>query len=358
MRKIIMYILILVMLGGVAAAADESDDINTPGDSIVEVDKSDEEEGNAEESEEENKEPDDENKNDEKYAEIIIDELENFDMISDKSNGIISEDVSDDEPFYGDPSIVQRADKSEHYIEYDLPYWEKAEVTAYFYAGEEINHFVFKTDEIEIEPKITVTKENGKWNKVEYEIHNPKCTQRKFRIIWQDVSDTDFTNWGQALGMVKVYKAFPKASVIEYQSEYVFPIPDSESVKYNLEASVYDQAGKVFDTELVWKCEGLSDGISFDEENAVLEIFEGAEDKSEIEVEISAGDAEPLHIILSFKTYKPGDINGDFKIDEQDLEIALENYCKSDNTRGDINNNKITDIYDLAYIKKNFGITD
>mgnify|MGYP004732798705 CR=1 FL=1 len=67
---------------------------------------------------------------------------------------------------------------------------------------------------------------------------------------------------------------------------------------------------------------------------------------------------EPVSVVISFKSYKPGDINGDFKIDETDLELALQNYRKPDNTRGDINKNGITDIYDLAYIKKNFGNLD
>lgn len=293
-----------------------------------------------------------------KYAEIITDELEDFGKTAEHSGGVIYDKVSDSAPFHGDESIMQRTDKSEQYIKYEIPYWEKAEITAYFYGGEEINHFIFKCGETVIEPETNITSEDGKWHKVEYSFENPVCTEKSLYIYWQDLTETDFTNWGQALGSVRVYTAFPKPCTLKYLSDTVFPIPDEGYSDYTLSAEVCDQNGDPLDEEIFWECEAAPDGVSFDTEAAVLKISPEAADKSEIEIKIRTETLEPVSVVISFKSYKPGDINGDFKIDETDLELALQNYRKPDNTRGDINKNGITDIYDLAYIKKNFGNLD
>ncbi len=292
------------------------------------------------------------------YAETIIDELEDFSKINSRSIGVIYDITSDVAALHGDETIMQRIDKSEQYISYEIPYWEAAEVTAYFYPNEEINHFIFKSGENIIEPKINITDSDGKWHKVVYSLENPVVTEKNLYIYWQDLSDTDFTNWGQTLGEVRIHTAYPKACTIKYLSETVFGIPDAETSECELKAEVYDQNGIPFDETLTWSCESKADGILFNPETAELKISATTADNTEINIKIHTKKLEPITVAILFKKYSPGDINGDFRIDKADLELALQNYRKSDNTRGDINGNGIIDIYDLAYIKKMRTIID
>ncbi len=293
----------------------------------------------------------------------FFDDMENSDKMYEISDAVIFETVPENQygEFYGDYTISQRLSKTEEYIVYELPYWKTARITAYFYNGEEIGHFIISASTDgetfeEIIPEAEIISEEGKWHKVVYSFEKPVKTQKYIKIAWNDYTQTSLTNWGQALGSIEVYNEEAEIYEIKYLSDIKFAIPDSGEANFSLETKVCDQMGISADAEVLWQ--EISDtGISLAADGS-LTVTSEAED-CEKEVTAYIPETEITYTVkLELMHYPPGDVNSDFKITEEDLEMAGKLYMRpvgedDGAKRADINKNGKTDIYDLAYIAYN-----
>ncbi len=294
----------------------------------------------------------------------FYDGLEASSKIFVSSDNIIFETIPENQysEFYDDYTIAQRLTKNEEYIIYQLPYWHRAKITAYFYNGEEINHFMIfgsadGEDFTELAPETEVISEEGKWHKAIYTVEKSDIRQKYIKISWQDLSETQFTNWGQALGEIEVFNEAPAITEIKYLSDTVFAIPDTGETQYKLNAAVCDQMGEPFDAPLSWQ-EITREKIILTADGR-LTLISTEEDEIPLTLTVSVPETEAsLDISVILMHYPLGDVNSDFKITFEDLQAAGKLFMKSPPEgsplqRGDINQNEKTDIYDLAYISYN-----
>ena len=363
MKKIITAVLILC-LSGFSAMGGEYE--LPPGDNgeITVIPEDPGETGNTEESEDA-EEPENPDEPEEPSEYDFYDDMADSSKMLETSDNVVFSEIPENQygEFYDDYTIVQRMGKGEEYIIYDLPYWTYAEITAYFYNGEEINHFIFSASsdgkaytEIECEPD--VISEDGKWHKVTYKIPKAEKSQRYLKISWQNLSDTDFSNWGQSLGDIKVKNEASEIYEIKYLSALRFALPDSGETVYTLETEVCDQMGAFLEETVLWHTADVPGTLKLDE-NGILTVYSDSEADSEYEFTAYIEGSEiNLTVTLAFMHFKPGDVNSDFEITIDDLKAAGGFYLRplSDDEgiiRGDINKNGIIDIYDLAYISYN-----
>ncbi len=292
------------------------------------------------------------------------DDMENSLKMLKTSDNIIFETVPEIQysEFYEDYTIAQRTVKSEEYIIYDLPYWKSASLTAYFYNNEEINHFMIyasadNEEYTEITAETDTESAEGKWHKVTYKFEKSDIKQRYIKIVWQDLTETAFTNWGQALGDIKVYSENVVVNEIKYLSAELFALPDSGEAAYNLEAAAVDQMGEALeDKAVVWQ-EFSDEKVSLTAEG-ILTVGASEEETAEYTFTATVPGTEiSLTVNIKLTHYPPGDINSDFKITAEDLSLAGKSFMRPPEDdgirRGDINKNGKIDIYDLAYISYN-----
>ena len=133
-------------------------------------------------------------------------------------------------------------------------------------------------------------------------------------------------------------------------------------MEYSMTAKVLDQAKEEMkEIALTWEPVELPQGVMFDIGSGSLLVGSEAEDLDEVKVKVYITEKPEIEKLVTVRLYtlKPGDINGDMKIDKKDLELACDNFMATpekenwtDIKRGDVNQDGKIDIYDVAYIAR------
>ena len=298
------------------------------------------------------------------------DDMEDFKGLFGRTQNVVAEVIPENqyEQFYEDYTVFQRTVKSPESVTYHIPYWETAEITAYFFSGEEENDFKFfvSQDNITYHEVMPEKDESGslpeKWHKTVYTIKNKPLTEQYIKVEWPDLTGTEFTNWGQALGFFGASLGEPVPSEIQTEEVQAYVIPDQGNMEYSMTAKVLDQAKEEMkEIALTWEPVELPQGVMFDIGSGSLLVGSEAEDLAEVKVKVYITEKPEIEKLVTVRLYtlKPGDINGDMKIDKKDLELACDNFMATpekenwtDIKRGDVNQDGKIDIYDVAYIAR------
>lgn len=298
------------------------------------------------------------------------DDMAGFEELFGRTQNVIAEVIPENqhEQFYGDYTVFQRTVKSAESVTYHIPYWKTAEITAYFFSGEEENDFKFFVSQDNIVYHEIMPKKDesgslpGKWHKTVYTIENEPLTDQYIKVEWPDLTGTEFTNWGQALGFFGASLGEPVPSEIQTEEMQEYIIPDQGNMEYLMTAKVLDQAKKEMrEIELSWEPVELPQGVTFGIGSGGLIVASEAEDLAEAKLKVYITERPEIEKLVTVRlhTLKPGDINGDMKIDKKDLELACDNFMATPEKenwtvikRGDVNQDGKIDIYDVAYIAR------
>lgn len=270
---------------------------------------------------------------------------------------------SDAEIFYGDTETLQRNVSSGGEVVYSIPYITSLHAAAYHWSGEEFEPFKFELSGdgetwIEAEIEYTTEIEEGKWTRAVYDASEIAEGFSLVKISWPQ----NPTYWTPVLGEVSAEfdESSPRSIVIKNDS--YMTIPRFDTAEYALEGAVYDQLGLELPAEISWRVElgeELS-GVSYDEEKNAVIIDGGASAGAKFNIFASVEGTElEVSLEVTLENFVYGDFNNDLKIDETDLNGALENYLKKGGCDGwntirylDINGDEVINIIDIAYIAK------
>ncbi len=276
---------------------------------------------------------------------------------------VYKQSPSDAEIFYGDTETLQRNVSSGGEVVYAIPYITSLHAVAYHWSGEEFEPFKFEFSGdgetwTSAEVEYTSESEEGKWTRAVYDAPQIDEGYGFVKIIWPQ----NPTYWTPVLGEVSAQFDEPSPRSIEIKNESYMTIPRFDMAEYALEGAVYDQLGLELPAEISWRVElgeELS-GVSYDEKKNSVIIDGGASPGAKFNIFASVEGTElETSLEVTLENFVYGDFNNDLKVDETDLNGALENYLKEGGCEGwdtirylDINGDEVINIIDIAYIAK------
>lgn len=270
---------------------------------------------------------------------------------------------SDAEIFYGDTETIQRNASSGGEVVYAIPYITSLHAVAYHWSGEEFEPFKFELSGdgetwTDAEVEYTEESEEGKWTRAVYDAAEIGEGYGFLKVVWPK----NPTYWTPVLGEISAEFDEPSPRSIVIKNDSRMTIPRFDTAEYALDGAVYDQLGIELSTEISWRVEfdeELSE-VSYDEEKNAVIIGGGAPAGAKLSIYASVEGTElEASLEVTLENFVYGDFNNDLKIDETDLNGAIENFRKSVGCDGwdkirylDINDDEVINIIDIAYIAK------
>ena len=299
--------------------------------------------------------------------EHFVSECDTTEDIFEMKNVVLYEiPENEHETFYDDFTTLQRSTEEEAYVIYQIPYMVSAEITGYYTLSAEERQelrFYFSKDCLEWEAaedvNLDITQDAGKWDKIVYQIENIPAGYGYLKILWPETQPV----WSPIVGKIDALLENSIPQRIEYTGASEFAIPRFEEKIYPLTAEITDQMGFPVEQTLRWKAETpLPAGITVSEDGS-LTVSSEAESDTVFAVTVSAENTElSLKVELSLRPYLLGDVNDDFLITEEELQLALDSYLFDDTAANwnmlrmiDINDDRNINVEDLAYLAKNLS---
>ena len=266
--------------------------------------------------------------------------------------------------FYDDFSMLQRNADTEAYVIIPIPYMHSITIESYYRLNEDIDHLNFQIsrDGEEWETFVPtsheiVHTEPGKWSCVQDTLSEIESGIGMLKIIWPN----NPTYWSPVVGKITAELEERRLEKIELQKQSVFAIPRFGIKTYTLSAQVLDQMNFPVEISVEWKQMDEIPGITLSADGILTVTDEGYGENNNktIRVIVSCKDADLVsEWEFTLQDALLGDSNGDFVIDEIDLEYALQFYkatpaeseCWEEIRLADINDDGIIDVYDIAYL--------
>lgn len=332
----------------------------TSGDTKNSEDTEDKKDSEDEKDVDDNKEPD------------WIDSCETLDKIFGMHN-ISLWKVQEDELYnmHDDKYVLRRSDKAyDSWLVYEIPYVKSLNAVIYTWAKNESELYLYTSSDgeswTECEFDADIQREADRWSKIVFS-NNALYGVRYVKLVFPSVDAELDDWWNPYLGEVSAGIGSAEAVSVKTDVPSELTVPRYDSTVYTLKADVIDQLGEVMDIPVRWSAESLPEGVQLTE-TGELTVASGAAEGAEI-VLTAAVESDGLTETLStelkirLRASLMGDTNSDLKIDNDDLDFALQSYGKTVKDSGwteirlaDIDGNGIIDIIDLSYIAYNIEV--
>lgn len=260
--------------------------------------------------------------------------------------------------FYDDFTTFQRTGDGETAeAVFLIPRLTHAEVTGYFYSGEELNDFIFETS---VDGANWNTAEytadylaaEGKWTRADYHIGSEPA--KYLRVIFPETINW----WTPLISEVTAVTDEPvPAKIVTAEETNTYVIPLYDSAEYQLNAYVVDTIGERMEGSVAFSAAGeLPEGVTLTEDGLMTvsnNVKPGA-----VALELSCteyGLETACEVML--RAAVVGDIDHDGRTDKTDLGAVIEWYAAEATApdwlkyrEGDINRDGIIDVIDIGYI--------
>ena len=272
---------------------------------------------------------------------------------------------------HDDKYVLRRSDKAyDSWLVYEIPYVKSLNAVIYTWAKNESELYLYTSSDgeswTECEFDADIQREADRWSKIVFS-NNALYGVRYVKLVFPSVDAELDDWWNPYLGEVSAGIGSAEAVSVKTDVPSELTVPRYDSTVYTLKADVIDQLGEVMDIPVRWSAESLPEGVQLTE-TGELTVASGAAEGAEI-VLTAAAESDGLTETLStelkirLRASLTGDTNSDLKIDNDDLDFALQNYGKTLNDSGwneirlaDIDGNGIIDIIDLSYIAYNIEV--